>query len=75
VRRFILKILKVVELKRWRILFNYNILKLAVKAWLNSASHKGNIEGNFTLLGIMIRGKCATTGKNTTLTYLLEFKL
>jgi uncharacterized protein YkwD len=44
------------------IAYNYNTPEAAVKAWLNSASHKGNIEGNFTHFGIAIREN-ATTGK------------
>ena len=44
------------------IAYNYNTPEAAVKAWLNSASHKQNIEGNFTHFGIAIREN-ATTGK------------
>jgi uncharacterized protein YkwD len=44
------------------IAYNYNTPEAAVKAWLNSVSHKENIEGNFTHFGIAIREN-ATTGK------------
>lgn len=44
------------------IAYNYNTPEAALKAWLNSASHKQNIEGNFTHFGIAIREN-ATTGK------------
>ena len=44
------------------IAYNYNTPEGAVNAWLNSASHKENIEGNFTHFGIAIREN-ATTGK------------
>ncbi|WP_304201405.1 CAP domain-containing protein [Flavobacterium alvei] len=37
------------------IAFNYNSPKAAVDAWLKSASHKANIEGNFTHFGLAIR--------------------
>ncbi len=35
--------------------FNYNSPELAFKAWLNSVSHKNNIEGDYTHFGISIR--------------------
>ncbi|MBC5842393.1 MAG: CAP domain-containing protein [Flavobacteriaceae bacterium] len=44
------------------IAYNYNSPESAVNAWLKSASHKDNIEGNFTHFGIAIREN-ATTGK------------
>ena len=44
------------------IAYNYNTPEGAVSAWLKSASHKENIEGNFTHFGIAIREN-ATTGK------------
>jgi len=44
------------------IAYNYNTPEAAVNAWLNSASHKENIEGNFTHFGIAIREN-VTTGK------------
>ena len=44
------------------IAYNYNTPEAAVNAWLSSASHKENIEGNFTHFGIAIREN-ATTGK------------
>jgi uncharacterized protein YkwD len=44
------------------IAYNYNTPEGAVNAWLKSASHKENIEGNFTHFGIAIREN-ATTGK------------
>jgi uncharacterized protein YkwD len=44
------------------IAYNYNSPEGAVNAWLKSASHKENIEGNFTHFGIAIREN-ATTGK------------
>jgi uncharacterized protein YkwD len=44
------------------IAYNYNTPEAAVTAWLKSASHKENIEGNFTHFGIAIREN-ATTGK------------
>jgi uncharacterized protein YkwD len=47
------------------IAYNYNTPEAAVKAWLNSASHKGNMKV-FTFRNCV---ENATTGKNTTLTY------
>jgi uncharacterized protein YkwD len=44
------------------IAYNFNTAEGAVNAWLKSASHKDNIEGNFTHFGIAIREN-ATTGK------------
>jgi uncharacterized protein YkwD len=44
------------------IAYNYNSPQAALAAWLNSPSHKENIEGNFTHFGISIREN-ATTGK------------
>ncbi|WP_366525139.1 CAP domain-containing protein [Flavobacterium sp.] len=44
------------------IAYNFNTPEGAVSAWLKSASHKENIEGNFTHFGIAIREN-ATTGK------------
>ncbi|WP_367770082.1 CAP domain-containing protein [Flavobacterium sp. WC2421] len=44
------------------IAYNYNSPQAAVTAWLNSPSHKENIEGNFTHFGISIREN-PTTGK------------
>jgi uncharacterized protein YkwD len=37
------------------IAYNYNSPKAALDAWLNSPSHKENIEGNFTHFGLSIR--------------------
>jgi uncharacterized protein YkwD len=37
------------------IAYNYNSPEAALKAWLNSPSHKENIEGDFTNFGISIR--------------------
>jgi uncharacterized protein YkwD len=37
------------------IAYNYSLPKAAFNAWLNSPSHKENIEGNFTDFGISIR--------------------
>lgn len=37
------------------IAYNYNSPKAAVDAWLNSPTHKENIEGNFSNFGISIR--------------------
>ena len=37
------------------IAYNYNSPQAAVTAWLNSTSHKANIEGNFTHFGLSIR--------------------
>ena len=37
------------------IAYNYNTPQAALKAWLNSPSHKENIEGSFTHFGISIR--------------------
>ncbi|NRT11769.1 CAP domain-containing protein [Flavobacterium sp. 14A] len=42
--------------------FNYNKPTKAFNAWLESARHKVNIEGNFTHIGVAIK-KCETTGK------------
>jgi uncharacterized protein YkwD len=44
------------------IAYNYNSPQAALAAWLNSPSHKENIEGNFTHFGISIREN-VTTGK------------
>jgi uncharacterized protein YkwD len=35
--------------------FNYNSPQSVVNAWLNSPTHKENIEGNYTHFGISIR--------------------
>lgn len=45
------------------IAYNYNSPKGAFDAWLNSQSHKQNIEGNFTHFGIAIRENPATGKK------------
>jgi len=37
------------------IAYNYNSPQAALDAWLKSASHKANIEGNFTHFGLSIR--------------------
>jgi len=37
------------------IAYNFNSPQAALDAWLKSASHKANIEGNFTHFGISIR--------------------
>lgn len=37
------------------IAYNYNTPQAALAAWLKSASHKANIEGNFTHFGLSIR--------------------
>lgn len=37
------------------IAYNYNTSQEALKAWLNSPSHKANIEGDYTHFGISIR--------------------
>ncbi len=37
------------------IAYNYNTPQAAVNAWLNSPTHKENIEGSFTHFGISIR--------------------
>jgi uncharacterized protein YkwD len=37
------------------IAYNYNTPEAAVTAWLNSPSHKQNIEGDYTNFGISIR--------------------
>ena len=44
------------------IAYNYNTPKAAVTAWLNSSTHKENIEGDYTHFGISIRVD-ASTGK------------
>lgn len=44
------------------IAYNYNTPEGALKAWLNSESHKKNIEGNFTHFGLAIK-KDSVTGK------------
>ena len=44
------------------IAYNYNTPQAAVTAWLNSAGHKANIEGDFTHFGIAIK-QDSTTGK------------
>ena len=44
------------------IAYNYKSAIAAVTAWLNSPTHKENIEGDFTHFGIAIR-EDATTGK------------
>jgi uncharacterized protein YkwD len=44
------------------IAYNYSSPQAALDAWLNSAGHKQNIEGNFTHFGISIREN-PTTGK------------
>ncbi|WP_340696432.1 CAP domain-containing protein [Flavobacterium nitratireducens] len=44
------------------IAYNYKSALAAVTAWLNSPTHKENIEGDFTHFGIAIR-EDATTGK------------
>lgn len=44
------------------IAYNYNSPQAAVTAWLNSAGHKANIEGDFTHFGIAIK-QDSTTGK------------
>jgi uncharacterized protein YkwD len=43
--------------------YNYNSPQAAVTAWLNSAGHKANIEGNFTHFGIAIKQDMATGKK------------
>lgn len=45
------------------IAYNYNTPEAAVNAWLKSASHKENIEGNFTHFGIAIRENVETGKK------------
>lgn len=45
------------------IAYNYNSPQAAVTAWLNSAGHKANIEGNFTHFGIAIKQDSATGKK------------
>lgn len=35
--------------------FNYNSPKAALKAWINSSSHKANLDGDYTHFGISIR--------------------
>ncbi|NHM08208.1 CAP domain-containing protein [Flavobacterium sp. CYK-4] len=42
--------------------YNFVSSRSALNAWLNSAGHKANIEGNFTHFGISIR-EDETTGK------------
>ena len=37
------------------IAYNFNTPQSVMDAWLNSSTHKGNIEGNFTHFGISIR--------------------
>jgi uncharacterized protein YkwD len=37
------------------IAYNYNTPQSAVKAWLNSPTHKANIEGDYTHFGIAIK--------------------
>ena len=37
------------------IAYNYNSPQAALDAWLNSPTHKANIEGNFTHFGLSIR--------------------
>jgi uncharacterized protein YkwD len=42
--------------------YNYNEPQLALSAWLNSSTHRGNIEGDFTNFGLSIR-ESPKTGK------------
>ena len=44
------------------IAYNYQTAESAMSAWLNSPSHKANIEGNYTHLGISVTVD-ETTGK------------
>jgi uncharacterized protein YkwD len=43
--------------------YNYNSAEGALAAWLKSAAHKKNIEGNYTHFGISIRQDAATGKK------------
>lgn len=45
------------------IAYNYNTPKAALEAWLKSAAHKKNIEGDYTHFGISIRQDAATGKK------------
>jgi len=45
------------------IAYNYNSPQAALKAWLNSPTHKENIEGDYTHFGISIREDAATGKK------------
>ncbi|AWG21006.1 hypothetical protein FFWV33_05370 [Flavobacterium faecale] len=42
--------------------YNFNSSQAVLSAWLNSESHKQNIEGDFTHFGIAIK-ECPKTGK------------
>lgn len=42
--------------------YNFNSSQAVLSAWLNSESHKQNIEGDFTHFGIAIK-ECPQTGK------------
>ena len=45
------------------IAYNYQTAESAMSAWLNSPSHKANIEGNYTHLGVSVTVDVATGKK------------